>query len=108
MADVGKQYLALSWHRGRQRTTSEIPSAQATHRPGQKVDTHTDISIHTHTHAGRNTQTTNRQIKDSLSVSATQQLLQFPWQPPEQCSRKGSVGERGKWRERRECVLRCT
>ena len=65
--------------------------------PGQKVDSHTDICIHTHTHArthaGRNTQTTNRQIKDSLSVSATQQLLQFPWQQPEQCSRKGYVGE---------------
>lgn len=49
VADVGKQYLALSWHRGRQRTTPEISGAQATHRPGQKVDTHTHISIHTHT-----------------------------------------------------------
>jgi len=76
---------------------AEISGAWATHRPGQKVDTHTDICIHTHTHAhthaGRNTQTTKRQIKDSLSVSATQQLLQFPWKQPEQCSRKGC--ERG-------------
>lgn len=49
MADVGKQYPALSWHRGRQRTTPEISGARATHRPGQKVDSHTDICIHTHT-----------------------------------------------------------
>lgn len=96
MADVGKQYPALSWHRGRQRTTPEISGARATHRPRQKVDSHADICIHTHTHAGRTTQTTNRQIKDSLSVSATQQLLQFPWQQPEQCSRKDCVGARGK------------
>lgn len=42
-----------------------------------------------------------RQIKDSLSVSATQQLLQFPWQRLEQCGRKGRVGVRGKSKEER-------
>lgn len=50
MADVGKQYPALSWHRGRERTTPEISGARATHRLGQKADTHTDICIHTRTH----------------------------------------------------------
>lgn len=65
MAYVGKQYPALSWHRGRQRTTPEISGAGATHRPQQKVDTH--LHSYTHTHSGRNTQTTNRQIKASLS-----------------------------------------
>lgn len=92
VADVGKQYPALSWHCGRLRTLPEISGARATHRPGQKVDSRTAICIHTHTHAGRNTQTANRQIKDSLSVSATQQLLQFPWQQLEQCTRKVCVG----------------
>lgn len=60
MADVGKQYQAWSWHHGRQGTTLEISGAWATHRLGQKVDSHTDICMHTHTHTGRNTQTTNR------------------------------------------------
>lgn len=46
VAYVGKQYPALSWHRGRQRTTPEISGAGATHRPQQKVDTH----LHSYTH----------------------------------------------------------
>lgn len=43
-------------------------------------------------------------------MSATQQLLQFPWQRPEQCSRKGRVGVRGKSKEERRgrvCVGVC-
>lgn len=86
VADVGKQYPALSWHQGRECTTPEISRRPGHTQTGTKGrHTHIDICIHarTHTHrethrdthGGRYTQTTKRQIKDSLSVSATQQLL---------------------------------
>lgn len=49
VADVGKQYPALSWHSGRPRAMPEISGARATHRPQQKVDTHLHSYTHTHT-----------------------------------------------------------
>lgn len=73
VADVGKQYPPLSWHRRSKRATVEISGGRATHRPGQKVDSHADICIHTRalarTLAGRNTQT-NKRLTLSVCHSA--------------------------------------
>lgn len=56
VADVGKQYPALSWHQGRECTTPEISRRPGHTQTGTKGrHTHIDICIHARTHTQRHT-----------------------------------------------------